>query len=198
MKWLLEYTGNSILGMFLVVLTINCLVADWTLNPIWDIFFARVRWPIFYEVHASSILSICFVGLFRIIQSRGQISQWVSSTFATASLHELILYVFDLSLLGWNYKQPIGVAWQYATWLIVFLSIAILIGSKYQKRILFFQCIFFLMWFTIDIIVKPGSSINGFFPTAQFLNPLTNVMEVMSWLIPAGFWLIPQRWIVHD
>jgi putative Ca2+/H+ antiporter (TMEM165/GDT1 family) len=137
------------------------------------------------------MLSICFVCFILLYKSRLKgMPIIVACCIATASIHELTLAVFDIAL---STELPQGVSIQYAIYLSLFLVIAVWKGSHFQRRILGIQFLALFCLYLLDIILKPGSTIVGSQPSPLFYNPLTNVVEVFSWLIPALLWLLPQK-----
>jgi hypothetical protein len=193
-----EAAINYVALFLLLFLTANALVANWTLNPVWDLLYARVQSSFFHNTHAVSMLSVCLVAFVLLAKSKLRgMPVIIVCCIATASIHELTLAVFDIAL---SKSLPQTVSFQYAGYLSLFLFLAIWKGSHFQRRILGTQFFALIILYALDIVLKPGSTIVGAQPTTLFYNPLTNAVEVFSWLIPALLWLLPQtrveRWAI--
>ena len=193
---------------FIFFLTLNSLIADWTWNPVWDVFFARVRGPIFYEVHASSILSVCFVGLYQIFRPvaarpfkfgnlydkvfTANLYKWVLAAFGMASIHEFSILIFDFVQSGtWS-----GISNSYAIWLMSFLVLGGWLCENYQKRIWFYTLLFLAVYLVLNYyFIHVNSTIEGFQGTEYFLDFKSNAAEVLGWVIPSLFFLLPRKWL---
>jgi hypothetical protein len=190
--------ANYVALFLLLFLTANALVANWTLDPIWDLLYARVQSSFFHNTHAISTLSICAVCFVLLAKFKFKgLPMIVVSCVATASIHELTLAVFDIAL---STELPQGVSLQYAIYLSAFLILAVWKGSHFQRRILGTQFFVLVLVYLLDVILKPGSTISGSEPSPFFYNPLTNAVEVLSWVVPALLWLLPrttiERWAI--
>ena len=196
-----KFALNYVSLFLLMTLFVDALLANWTFSPEWDILFARIQGPIFYMNHASVVVFICGIGLFRIIQSRfTEIHQWALAIFATAAIHELALGGADVVLGGFSFAS-LTLSPKYAVYLTMFLIAAIMWCKPYQRRILVYMSIGIVTFFFAQLIneypTTVGSSIIGFEPTANFYNPSTNFWEVVNWIVPGAMWLMPKSWMQH-
>ena len=192
---------NYISLFLLFTLLVDALIADWTLNPIHDVLFARISGPIFYMNHASVVVFLCSIGLVRILQSRLTIiAPWCFAIFATASIHELALGGSDIIVGGFDFAG-LALSPKYALYLTILLVAAIIYCKPFQRRVLVYMAIGVVSFFFTQIIWEypgtVGSTILGFNPTANFYNPSTNFWEVVNWLVPGAMWLMPKSWMQH-
>ena len=187
-----RFLANYISLFLLLALTADALVADWRLDPIWNVLYARIQLNLFYNAHASSILAVC-ASAFWLIYKKDGIPVAVFAAFGTASIHELTLDFVDLTV----FRISSGISWAYAVYLFAFLGIGFFISKPYHKRVWLSTFALMFVWFLILTALPHGSTIDPDVPfgaSKDFYNPLVNVEEVASWLVPTGLWFLPRRW----
>ena len=201
-KSILKLGFNLTFFLLLVSLTVNSLIANWNLDPVHDFFFARVEGPVFYEVHAASILSLCFVASYLIVKGLvtnfdngiSTIALSVTSVFTTASIHEIGLAITDYFRAGVNS----GISLKYAVWLSAFFLIAVALSKPYHRKIWLVQAIGLMMFYQVGFalgIQGTTSLSNPFAPSSDFNNFTDNAAEVLSWVLPASVWTIPESFL---
>ena len=182
----------------LLVMTVDGLYADWSLNPIYDLVFARVQLNLFLNAHASSILAIVAAAYYMAFLKKDGLPVAVFAAFGTASIHELSLYSVDEIA----FRSTSGVNLYYGIYLLGFLSIALMISKKYHRNVLFSTALLMFIWyFALATLTYSGFVIGStadanvpFGKSSFFYNPVTNVAEVISWLAPTSLWFLPRRW----
>lgn len=186
-----EYALNYIALFFLLALTADALIANWTLNPLWDLLYARIQMNLFYNAHASSILAIC-AAAFWMIHKKDGIPVAVFSAFGTASIHEISLDIADLGV----FHISSGLSLSYLVYLSAFLIMGLAIGKRYHRNILTMTFPLMMIWFLILTALPHGSTIDPdvpFGPSTDFNSPLANTEEVLSWIVPASLWFLPRK-----
>lgn len=195
-KEVLLTCSDAIFLGIMVYLFYNVLQAQWTLDPLWDLFYARITGPIFQTAHASSMLFILAVAADKIaphILKTGHPSKWMLAALSTVSMHELTL---DLV------KATGGIgfldSYRYMAYLVAFLVLSLLFCSPYQKRVLLVIGAVLLPFFILTgLAFHLGVDVIDFNPGPYILDPTTNVVEVASWLIPSALWFLPERWFAR-
>jgi hypothetical protein len=180
----------------LVLLTINGLIGDYTLNPIFDLFFARTHGMVFNNVHVSSILGICLVCWYQIVVALRSKSpaiiqayrpyKWVLVIFASASWHELVIYLWNLILKGGESQVP----FQDYTWYVGFIVLGAIFATPKQRK--------YLLVIGLYTTALMGIYV-GFFSNSDVLTAgpqfvADTFMEVGGWLAVALGWLVFSPW----
>ncbi len=183
----------------IIFLAVDSAIANWSLNPVDDLLYARIEAPLFYNAHALSILPLMFIGLAFVMKgvfTKQPIDYYPRSCFAilaTGSIHELALFFVDVTIRNFKSLAGLSVSLGYGLWLSFLLLLGVGIGTTHQRRILFLQFVGFVGFYLLDLAIPTGSSLIGLMPAKDFYNPATNAREVSSWVIPVLFWLIPQK-----
>lgn len=188
-----EFALNYISLFLLLALTASSLIADWKLDPIWNILYARVQSNLFYNAHASSILAICFLGFYLAFRKKDGLPTGVFAAFSVAAIHELSLDFSDLVV----FHQSSGISPMYGAYLFGFLIAGIYLGKRYHRRVFLVTTIIMVSWFLILTSLPHGTTISPdcpFCPSDDFYTWWVNLEEVGSWLLPVGLWLLPRRW----
>ena len=175
----------------LLVLTVDALDANWLAGPL----YARIQLNLLYNTHALSVLAICLGAFYLAFYKKDGLAVGVFSAFGIASIHELSLDAVDFSI---NHIGS-GIEPKYAAYLFGFLLVGFFIAKPYHKRIWIASAVMLFSWFILASFGHFGSSttLDAFTPSKDFYNPLTNFMEVSSWIVPASLWLLPRRWFTR-
>jgi hypothetical protein len=174
------------------VLAINSLFANWNLNAVWDLCFARVTGPIFYGARASSLLAICGMAVYLSWRWRSP-SIATLALFGTASIHELSLLAVALAwwpLDGVRFDGD-GISLSYFLWLLGFLLLGLKFLPSYQKRMWLIIAGVMLAWYWVAMFTPWPSTMDP----RYFYNLGSNLSESVSWFLPVSLWLIPRRWL---
>lgn len=186
-----DFLLNYAALFFLLVLTADALVANWTLDPLFDILYTRIQMNLFYNAHPISVLAVCAAAFWMVWKKDG-LPVAVFAAFGTASTHEIALDISDLGV----YHISSGLSWTYLLYLLAFLGLGLVLGKQYHRRVLGVTFIIMLAWFFILTALPHYSTIDPEVPfgaSPYFYSPLANVEEVVSWLVPASLWFMPRR-----
>lgn len=193
---------NVFSGLGLAFLFFDALIATWNWNPIYDILFARIRGPLFYENHASVVIFACTIAMIKIFQKGNgfdSVSHWTLAILATGSFHELTIAIEDFTIGGFRLVS-ITTSLNYMVWLLVFLTLGLVFLRKTERRRLILLGCFFAIIFVFSIVqladksfpqIMLAQTIVGFNPGPNFMDPIENFAEIWTWDIPLVFWLIP-------
>ena len=172
----------------LLLLTVDALDANWLAGPL----YARIQLNLFYNTHAVSILAVCLSAYWLILKKDG-IPLAVFAAFGTASIHELMLDFVDLSV----FHISSGISIVYGLYLLAFLGVGFLLTKKYHREIWLWTAGLMFVWYVVLTMLPHGSTIDPNVPfgaSPDFYNPLVNIEEVASWIVPAALWFLPRRW----
>jgi hypothetical protein len=183
---------EMILLLMLSALLASAIYANWNLNPVWDVFFARITGPVFYGAHATPLLAICLVAVYLSIFKYRSFTIPVIALFGTASIHELSLlgvgYLLNGLLNGiWFAYNNISLS--YAVWLVVFLIVGLRILPNRELKTWGLIAILMLSWWSITAFLPVVSTLDP----AHFYNLASNVQEGVSWFLPTAIWLLPRK-----
>lgn len=180
--------SDWILSVLLFGLIVNSVFANWTNSLYWDLFFARVQGPIFYNAHASSILIFCAsIGLRIVLERFKDIARWILVGFAIGGLHEFSIVFANLTI--GNCGCISGMSLNYSVWLTIFVVAGIKFGNPLQRKTIALGAI--IVYAFSALIILSGQTVYGFAPTSFFLNPQSNIVEVLSWISAGASVLVP-------
>lgn len=188
-----QFALDYISLFLLLVLTVDALYADWTLNPI----YARIQLNLFQNSHAISILAVCASAYWMAFIKKDGMAVAVFAAFGTAAIHELALDAVDLSV----FQMSSGLSVGYAVYLFAFLGIGFFISRPYHKRVWLVIFLMMMIWFLVNSMLPVGTTIDPlhpFEPTPDFYNPVTNIAEVASWIAPVSLWFLPRKWFLRQ
>lgn len=189
--FLLNYA--SLFG--LLFLTVDALDASWWEGPI----LAKIQLNLFYNNHALSILGLCAAAFYMWLKRKDPLPVAVFAAFGTASIHEWLLDINDVIYFG----VGSGISAGYAIVLLGLLGVGFFLSKPYHRKVWLVQgamlmsvflVVGYLNNFTPYVI---GSTIDPGVPfgaSQYFNNPVTNGVEVGTWLLPASLWFLPRAW----
>ncbi|MDE1824350.1 MAG: hypothetical protein KGH74_03555 [Candidatus Micrarchaeota archaeon] len=177
----------------LVYLAYNALHADWKLDPLWNLLYARIRGPIFYLAHSSSMLGVVAVAIIKVapnVLKTSQPTRWIVAVFSTVSVHELDLDLIKLTG-GIGYLDSLN----YMLYLLGFLVLAFIICTPYQKRVILTIGAILIPFFILtEMLFYIGTDVIDFNYGPDIYSPSTNAVEVSTWLTASAVWFLPERW----
>ena len=183
-----QFVLNYASLFMLLVLTTAALDSTWLQGPL----YARIQLNLLYNTHGLSVLAICVSAFYLAFVKKDGLAVGVFASFGIASIHELSLDAVDFSI---NHIGS-GIEPKYALYLFGFLGVGYFISKRYHREVWLWAAGMLLSWYLLASFFNIGSSttLDAFTPSKDFYNPLTNFMEVASWLVPASLWLLPRRW----
>lgn len=196
--------GRLVLNLFAFLLMVGVLldglIADWTINPVHDILFAKIGGPLFTTAHAFSILAVAIAGLVVAARTKSLL-KGTGVTFGTAAIHELMLvplaYVFQKDP-GIHVFQPGFFFFDYGAYLLIALGASLVAFPELRSRFaLFFVLI--SAYYLVTFIGAYGLNLPWFQPTINsatgptpyFLAWPNNLQEIFGWALGAAVWLVP-------
>jgi hypothetical protein len=176
---------NYLSLFILLIFTADALDSTWLQGPL----FARVQLNLLYNTHGLSILGLCIGGFFLTFYKKDGLAPGVFAAFGVASIHELTLGLVD------SFKGiPTGLDPRYVLYLSVFLTIGWFVVRPYHRRVWLAAFVILFAWFCLEYFLGTGSStLSGFQPSPDYYNPLTNLVEIATWLVPASLWFLPRQ-----
>jgi hypothetical protein len=167
----------------------------WSINPLYDLIYLRIGGPLLYGNHVSVGLFLLAIPIyFALIKERNYLKApiWLSMAFATVFLHELILQIYAVGLYGWAAIEPQLFSY-YMLVLFVFFALALIFGSKLQRRKLI--CVSGITVLISSVTMYAYSALNyrpftleQFTPGPQIYSLIPNLVEIALWFIPISFW----------
>lgn len=184
--------GKTLLGWLFGALLVDSCFANWKLNLLWDLLYARVTGPIFYGARASSLLSICVMAVVLMVRYRSFVVPTLA-LLGTASIHEFSLLA--VALAWWPMDGVVfrgdGISLNYAVWLTIFLLVGWRFIGSYERKMWVVLAGVMLAWYWVEMFTPWPSTLNP----AYFYNLGSNTSEAVSWFLPASLWLLPRRWL---
>lgn len=163
----------------------SAFIADWTLNPIHNLFFARLTGFLFYNLHASSLMAVSLVGVYFLVKTRlRDISRTVLGIAGLGAIHEFVWGSFYGSLFlssNIRYYSAFG----------IFLILAYIFCRAKQRRALSISFIFITPYELFGIVAGvPLTQTDLFTPTEYFNALIPNAFEVLSWILISLVYLL--------
>lgn len=176
---------DALAGGLLGTLALNFAIADWRLNPLWDLTYARVEGPILFGNHA--IVGLLVVGCaFYLSYPEGKILFSAVAILAVVGLHELIVQLLSIPLYGWALVQPqMFTNWQYVLWgcMAAFIGFS---NIKQKKAFFITACVIFFYFCIVFSIYALQDfrpiTLMKFAPGPQYWSLEANIVEVIGWV----------------
>jgi hypothetical protein len=179
----------------LLGLAINYSIVEWKPDPIWVLFYMRGMGPVFYLNHYSSTMAITMTMLFFALKDPPKAFKTAIPILSTVGIHEIILDV--LQFQG-------SLSFSYILEWLLWIGLGVYLATKEQRKTLL-EIFILITFYTfawdalitsvlhhdVSTIIHVGTT--GFAPGPMYLDPLDNVLEVFSWLLPLSLWYLPKK-----
>ena len=193
---------QGLAGMLLALLTFDALISDWRLDPVWDILYARVKGPLFYNAHASSVLLMCLVGIYASYRMKSAVKGF-AFILGMGAVHEIILAIFYIpfgSSSGITFFTIVGgrsyYGLDYGSYLLMGLGTFLLLAPAWGRRLIVYMCAFIVPYYFMCFFLYAhgiiGETVDGFALTRWAYDPLNNGVEVAGWLGICLIGLMPK------
>lgn len=198
---LVRFAASAFAAMVMVAVALDGLIADWTLDPVHDILFAKIGGPVFTTAHAFSIVFVVFCGAVVALKTKSML-QGAAVTFGTAAIHELMLvpyaYLFSEDP-GIHIFQPGFFHFDYGAYLLIALILSVVFFPKLRPGFLLvfvFATAYYALTFTsaygLHVAWFQPTINSGTGPTAYFHAWPNNLQEIFGWAVMSGLWLLPM------
>lgn len=171
---------------------LNGVIAGWQFNPFYDILFLRTRGLIFYNVHVTSILTICFVCVYQIVKTFRVIRpfRWIAAIFASAGIHEYAIFLWNFVKYGTRGCD----CYQDQVWYAVFIALGFIVATKPQRKMLLILTGYLIVIMGIYVGFLGNSDIQaGGAITQSFI--VNSMYEVLGWVSTGLAWLFVKHQI---
>lgn len=192
-KWLLTICLNAFTFAILFGLAINFSMVQWKPDPVYILLYMRAIGPVFYLNHYSSTIAITTTMLFFALKNPANAFKTAIPILSTVGIHEIVLDVLQ-------FQGSLSVSYiaEWALW----ISLGVYLATKEQRKtllqIFIVIALFTLAWDSGISLLHHGVSTilhvgTTFIPGPMYLDPLDNVLEVFSWLLPLSLWYLPRK-----